>query len=143
LLANAHVRRALTGVLGGVAVAVVLPSAGCGGGSSGSGSGLPDPGPASGLSRSERLTSLTPMQRTQLCDWSAGRFGGWGVTKTCANGNTVSSAQSESTCTYQLSNAGPSCTATVGNVEDCIDGAVPSCSAVPLACLEFLIPCGM
>jgi hypothetical protein len=28
-------------------------------------------------------------------------------------------------------------------VEDCIDQSVPTCSAVPISCLEFLIPCGM
>jgi hypothetical protein len=128
-------------LLGLAALCVLAAGTGCG--SSGSGSALPDPGPSSGLARSTPLTSLTPMQRTQLCDWSAGRFGGWAVTKRCADGNTVSSAQSEQTCTYQLGNAGPSCTANVGNVEDCIDQSVPTCSAVPLTCLESLLPCGM
>lgn len=128
--------------VGSFAVALSTAGAGCGGGSSTSSPPLPDPGPSSGLNRSEALTSLTATQRTQLCDWSAGRFGGWGVTKHCADGTTVSSAESEATCTYQLSNASASCTATVGNVEDCIDQAVPTCSAVPFACLEFL-SCGM
>jgi hypothetical protein len=124
--------------VGSLVVAVSTAGAGCGGGSSGSSAPLSDPGPSSGLNRSEALRSLTAAQRTQLCDWSAGRFGGWGVTKHCADGSTVSSAQSEDTCTYQLSNASSSCTATVGNVEDCIDGAVPTCSAIPIQCLEFL-----
>jgi hypothetical protein len=118
-----------------------MNAAGAGCGSSSSGSALPDPGPSSGLGRTTPLSSLTPMQRAQLCDWSAGRFGGWGVTKTCANGNTLTSAQSEATCTYQLGNASSSCTATVGNVEDCIDDAVPACQAIPVPCLD-LIACG-
>jgi hypothetical protein len=121
-----------------VAVAGSLAAA-CG--SNNQGDSLPDPGPSSGLDGSQRVTALTPAQQTALCDWTAGRSGGWSRTHTCSNGDYFMSRQSESLCVMDFATAGPSCSATVGDVEDCVNGVVQpgGCQALPGPCFSLAL----
>src|SRR5262249_55988741 len=98
----------------------------------------------SGLDRSTEIVKLTPAQAGHLCDWVAGRLGGWGRRQTCSDGLYVSAPPSEAACESQFASANPSiCTATVGMLEDCVGQTLPVCQSVPGVCFEVLVPCAM
>jgi hypothetical protein len=111
-------------------------------GSSGGGRTLPDPGPSTGLDRTEPLSSLTSAQQMTLCTWVAGRIGGYGRRITCADGNYLTS-ESESKCMSDFGDGGLPCSETVATLEDCVDGVVPSCQALPSVCFNLLLDCSM
>jgi hypothetical protein len=115
-----------------------LLAAACGGGDSAS---LPDPGPMSGIDPSTALDTLTPAEATMLCQWTAGRMGGYSRTIVCGS-NTLSSESSS-----QCDSAGgmlAGCSATVGTVESCVNGVVEQspCTAFPSQCINLLLDCG-
>jgi hypothetical protein len=110
-------------------------------GSSGPGRTLPDPGPSTGLDRAMQLSALTPAQDSQLCDWVAGRVGGYGQRATCSNGDYLY-AESQSQC-MNPDGGLASCTRTVGDLEDCVNGVVGGCPALPFVCIDLLTSCGM
>jgi hypothetical protein len=104
---------------------------------------MPDPGPISGLARDKEIVQLTSDERIKLCDWSAGRFGGYGRTVTCADGTYLASRESQDRCVADWTHAGPQCSLTVRDLEDCTNGMVsrPTCQTIPAACFA-IIPCG-
>jgi len=108
------------------------------------GGDLADPGPMSGKDRSQPFVGLPAADLDDLCDWTAGRFGGYGRRINCADGTYASSAASKSACVQSYQRATPQCTATVGDLEDCINGVVDAapCTRLPAACVELLFCAG-
>jgi hypothetical protein len=105
-----------------------------------SGPALPDPGPDSGLDPSQAMIDLTEEEVGTLCDWGAGRFGGYNRGRTCSDGSYLGSQKSRQACVNDWKNAPASCTATVGKIEDCINGTVKAttCTGVDFNCFELL-----
>jgi hypothetical protein len=122
------------------AFAGLLLAAACGGGD-GSGS-LPDPGPTSGIDPSTPLDLLTPAQATTLCQWTAGRIGGYSRSISCGNGNYLSSESSAGCDSAGGMVAG--CTETVRTVEACVNGVVDQapCTGLPIPCINLIVDCG-
>jgi hypothetical protein len=102
---------------------------------------LPDPGPSSGLDRGKLFVDLTRDEAGAFCDWMAGRFGGYGRGVTCADGSTLSARQSMALCVNDWATANKGCPLSVGDFEDCINGAVvkPQCPRVPPVCLGLAL----
>jgi hypothetical protein len=75
----------------------------------------------------------------QMCQWIAGRFGGYGRRVTCSDGDYLSDAAS---C-VNLPAQPAGCYHTLGDVESCVNGVVGGCSALPAICLSVLVDCGM
>jgi hypothetical protein len=98
---------------------------------------LPDPGPTSGLDTSEMLNTLTKDQAAAFCDWVAGRFGGYGRGVTCTNGTSISAEGSQAQCIHDWMTASPNCPLTVGDFEECVNGAIvkPRCASIPPVCI--------
>jgi hypothetical protein len=121
-------------------VAFALTTAVAGSGCGGADSMTPDPGPSSGIGASTRIVDLTDAQGTALCDWVAGRFGGYGHGVTCTDGTTLSARQTRELCMTDYLNAPSTCTATVGDVESCTNDGVgpPTCSSVPASCFAVI-----
>jgi hypothetical protein len=105
-------------------------------------SSTPDPGPSSGVDADTRIIDLSDANAVALCDWVAGKFGGYGRGVTCTDGTTLSARQTRELCLMDYRNASPSCTATVGDIEQCTNEGVgpPRCATVPAACF-VVIPC--
>jgi hypothetical protein len=114
--------------------------AGCGGGSGGG--DLPDPGPDAGIDPTTPLSTLTPAQQEELCQWVAGRFHGYGRRITCTDGDYLTS-QSSCSASPEASTFSADCEDTIGDIEDCINSAVGGCPALPDECISLLVDCGM
>jgi len=101
---------------------------------------LPDPGPSSGLDPNQPVNALSTTEWAELCDWAAGRFGGYGRSITCADGNRIGAQSSKDACVSDYARLGPSCTLTVDDVQSCINGAVEPtpCQHVPGECFQIL-----
>jgi len=103
------------------------------------------PGPDSGLDGTKPVKSLPETDEKTLCDWTAGRIGGWNRTITCSDGAFLKTAADEATCiskaTASAAMSGCS-TLTVNDFEDCVNDFVDGCSSLPAAC-QFLLGCGM
>jgi hypothetical protein len=112
----------------------VVGAAACG---SDLGPPLPDPGPSSGLPTSLMLNALTKDQAVAFCDWIAGRFGGYGRGVTCSDGTSLSARGNQAECVNDWMTASPNCPLSVGDFEECVNGAVvkPRCPSVPPVCL--------
>jgi hypothetical protein len=97
---------------------------------------LPDPGPTSGIDSSKMLNALTKDEATAFCDWTAGRFGGYGRGVTCTDGSTLAARGSQAQCVNDWMTASPTCPLTVGDFEECVNGAVvkPRCTTIPAVC---------
>lgn len=108
-------------------------AAACGGGSR----DLPDPGPTSGLDQSAPLVGLDTARETTLCEWIGGRIGGYGHRATCSNGDYISALPVQQ-CVAGYQMLDPSCAATVGDVESCINDAVDGCSSFPVGCVPLV-----
>jgi hypothetical protein len=65
------------------------------------------------------IKTLAPEELATLCDWVANQFGGYDMKYRCRDGSTRSSHKSQADCVASL--AGPSCQATVGDVQGCTD----------------------
>jgi hypothetical protein len=103
---------------------------------------LPDPGPSSGIDPQTSLTELTDAEILALCDWIAGRLGGYGRGVTCMEGGTISARQTRALCVMDFENYPPACPFTVADVEQCDNDLVsePVCEMVPAIC-SALIAC--
>ena len=104
-------------------------------------------GSRSGLDESMQLTAATPAQHLQFCDWNATLYNGYGhsITKQCGDGGsftgTISGPASQADCA--AIRIDPSCTATVGQLEDCeiaIASSDPCALAAPPSC-DAVNPC--
>src|SRR5438132_13698299 len=84
---------------------------------------LPDPGADAGATQSKRLLELTPAEKGALCDWTAGRFGGYGRIIHCADGHYVTPRSNQAECITFMGKVSPSCTATVEVHQDCVNEA--------------------
>jgi hypothetical protein len=74
---------------------------------------------SSGVDSSRRVTELSDEEIADLCDWSSAELGGYGVERECS-GQTVRTQASQQECMNSLG-SDPSCTATVGDIEKCIN----------------------
>jgi hypothetical protein len=86
---------------------------GAGGATGGGGIGM------TGLDRSKPISSVTEAERNMLCDWFAPMLGGYGSTPACAMA-LISAPPDKATCVAEF----PSCTATIGQFEDCMTAIV-------------------
>jgi hypothetical protein len=120
--------------LGGLA-SLGICLVGCG---SGEGRELPDPGPDAGIDPSTPLSGLTPGEEIELCQWIAGRLGGYDRRVTCSDGDFISSKPSCPSPPTPFA-----CYDTVGEMESCINGIAGGCTALPSTCLSVLLDCGM
>lgn len=104
----------------------------------GGGRDLPDPGPSSGLDPTAPLVGLDTASETTLCEWIGGRIGGYGHRVTCTNGDYISSLPVQQ-CLAGYQMIDPTCTATVGTVESCVNDAVDGCASFPYDCFTLAI----
>ena len=104
---------------------------------------LPDPGPDAGLAQSKRLLDLTPAEKGALCDWTAGRFGGYGRIIHCADTHYVTPRSNQSECISYMGKVSTSCSATVQTHQDCVNEALAAapCEFLPPACVDLAL-CG-
>ena len=63
----------------------------------------PDPGPSSGLDIRTPIVDLSAADASVLCDWVAGRFGGYGRSVTCMDNTTLSARQTRDLCVMDYS----------------------------------------
>jgi hypothetical protein len=68
---------------------------------------------------------LSPAQLGTLCDWSAGRLGGYGHSVQCPDGGSGGPYDDQASCVASLDFIGGSCTLAVGAYEDCINALMP------------------
>lgn len=104
---------------------------------------LSDPGPTSGIDPRTTLNMLTPAQSTTLCQWTAGRMGGYSRTISCGQNNTLSS-QSSVGCDAAGTTMLYACnTSTVGTVEACVNDVVAQspCTDYPIPCINLIFDC--
>lgn len=100
----------------------VLSVSGCGGGSDG--------GPT-GVDGNKQISAITPSEKESLCDWFAGKAGGYGTTKTCAEGF-LEAPPDKATCLSDF----PSCAVKVSIFEACVEkvlAAQATCTTAALA----------
>jgi hypothetical protein len=118
-----------------VAMLVVF-SSGCGssnecsddGGGSGVGetdSGLGEAN--SGVDETEAIANLTDAERTQICDWVASLYGGYGNSMTCPDGTPVVGPSTQPNCLAEATSIRSGCAATVAQEESCMK-AVRACA---------------
>jgi hypothetical protein len=111
----------------------VLLGAGCLISCGGGGRELPDPGPDAGVDPSTTLSNATPAEQMQICEWIAGRLGGYGRRVTCSDGDYLSDAAS-------CANLPPDptdCYHTIGEVESCVNGVVGGARRSPRSVFRY------
>src|SRR5579863_9901141 len=120
----------------GLVLGAALWASSCGDG----GTTLPDPGPDSGLSGTAAIRTQSAADDATLCNWLAGRLGGWGRSRQCGAA-TVMSPANEATCVSDFQSLSSTCSLTVGDLQNCVDAAIsgpcPS-SAIPSQCATLI-----
>ena len=102
------------------------------------GRSLPDPGPVSGVDRETPYAMVPPDELDMLCEWTAGRIGGWGHRATCGDGSYLTASRSLAECHASYSNFDfEECPYVVGDLEDCVNGIVDGCPSLPSSCLDL------
>ena len=93
----------------------------------------------SNLNSSEAVIDLSASDQGSLCDWWAGQYGGYGGTVPCGSGALAPPPQrgptDRASCVAGLpkSATAPSCAATVGNYQNCVNFRVQhGCTATTL-----------
>ena len=123
--------------LAAAAVAIVSCFSACDSGSSAS---LPDPGPSTGLDTTAPIAGLSPVEDATLCDWVAGRLGGYGRTRTCGDAK-VSSPATQAACVSDFESLTTGCPITVGDLQSCVNaslaGPCPS-GSLPADCFNLI-----
>jgi hypothetical protein len=118
-----------------VAMLVVF-SSGCGSSNEcsddggGSGVGETDSGVGetnSGVDETEAIANLTDAEKTQICDWVASLYGGYGNSMTCPDGTPVIGPSTQADCLAQTTSIRSGCAATVAQEESCMQ-AVRACA---------------
>jgi len=119
----------LVTIIGACGRSPLTPSLGGGGGSHSSST---DTKTASGVTQSKRIPDLTVAEQEQVCDWMAAKSGGYGHTSDCNDGTTGVAYPNRAACVgdffYAASLGSPFCTATVKQLEDCVN-QVGTCQA--------------
>ena len=116
-----------------VLLALTMLGMGCGGAAT-----APDPGPDAGVDPSQHLSELTPSDTTALCDWLAGRLGGYGHQRVCGT-LTLSAYDNRTACMMAFQAASVVCLA--GDLETCVNFVVTGpcpIGAAPAACANIL-----
>jgi hypothetical protein len=83
------------------------------------------------------MSTLEDSEVRVLCDWSSQRLGGYATTRTCPNGLGTQTYADQNECAQQFLRgaAQPTCTATVADVERCINAAAADpCSVAMEVC---------
>jgi hypothetical protein len=118
-----------------VAMLVVF-SAGCGSSNEcsddGGGSGVSETDSGvgqttSGVGGTEAIANLTDEEKTQICDWVASLYGGYGRSMTCPDGTPVIGPSTQADCLAQATSIRSGCAATVAQEESCMQ-AVRACA---------------
>src|SRR5579872_5795558 len=117
------VRQGWQTTLAMVVAAAGLAVGGCGGGTG-----------ASGVASDKRIDSLSPAERGALCDYQAGRFGGYGKSMDCGGGLSIDAPDSQAACVAQFP---PTCAATVADFEAC-ENQISCSNVIPPACASLL-----
>jgi len=81
-----------------------------------SGSGVDKPT----VSSDKKLVDLTMAEETSLCDYTSDVEGGYGYSKMCGDGITLT-VKERAACIANLEALGTTCTATVANAEACAE----------------------
>ncbi|HEY4184235.1 MAG TPA: hypothetical protein VGP07_04165 [Polyangia bacterium] len=121
------------GGMGGTGATGGAGGAGASGGAGGNTCMLDAPA-TSGLDPTKRLDALTLDDKKTLCDWTARRYCGYGMSYDCGDGNSLSSQPAQDYCVANMQTT--SCAATVADAEACekdttCDDPFPvSCNAV-------------
>jgi len=110
-----------------VGLGIVMASCGGDGGATGPG--------ASGLEKSRPWSGLTTAEKGALCDWVAGKFGGYGMTIDCGNGTGIASNSSQQGC---IDSVPASCGATVAEYEQCANDATCETGPFPPSCAPLI-----
>jgi hypothetical protein len=100
------------------------------------GQGWTDPGPDIDVDPTHQVSGSGFDDRVRLCDWMAGRLGGYDHTRTCGE-VTFTSAPNQSQCTTFLASIPSECTLTYGELAGCVNALINGpCPAgtVPEAC---------
>jgi hypothetical protein len=85
-----------------------------GGSASASGSAALDP--------SAPIASLSPTEKAELCDWEAGRLGGYGTTTTCPTGDSgIILPASQASCVAGFASSTNTCQALVQDEYNCVN----------------------
>ncbi|CAN5728729.1 hypothetical protein BH11MYX4_BH11MYX4_15550 [soil metagenome] len=72
---------------------------------------------SSGVGGTKTIGELSDTEKGLLCDWQAGRAGGYGCTRTCDGGVSTTNKANRAACTTSLK---ATCPATVAEAEACI-----------------------
>jgi hypothetical protein len=68
------------------------------------------------------IATLTPAEKAELCDWEAGRLGGYGTTTTCPSGDVgIAVPTSQADCVAGFATSTNTCQATVQDDYDCVN----------------------
>lgn len=102
-----------------LAILLLTVVAGCGGDD--------DPPESSPVEGTKPLSTLTVDEKTQLCDWGASLFGGYGKRRNCSNESYSTSAASREVCVEDDSLA--DCEVTVDQFERCARALHDRCLA--------------
>jgi hypothetical protein len=81
-----------------------------------------------GLPASTPLITLTDLQKGQLCDWMVAKFGGYGTPVKCSSADApIISYPDQASCVSDAPSPTntPSCQATVGQMETCLNSISP------------------
>jgi hypothetical protein len=99
-----------------------LTTAACGGGDSGS---------DSGIDQSKNVTSLSASEVQTFCKWALAEQGGPGHEMMCGAGSSAT-VETQANCETRYGHFTSTCTATVGDAEDCVRAiAADLCALVP------------
>ena len=82
---------------------------------------------ASGVGGTEAIANLTDEEKTQICDWVASLYGGYGRSMTCPDGTPVIGPSTQADCLAQATSIRSGCAATVAQEESCMQ-AVRACA---------------
>ena len=106
---------------------------------------LPDPGPDAGLDPAQGVKGSSTAELATICDWTAGRLGGYGRSTMCGDISIHSPPGGQAACLMAFEQMPVTCAVTFGQYEDCVNAAVmgPCVSGVfPAPCVP-LLSCAM
>jgi hypothetical protein len=95
---------------------------------------------ASGVAPGKPLKGLGLDERTVVCDWRAGRLGGYGRSRACG-GAALASGPNQDACVQSLARLPAACAATVSTAEACTNELADGCPGGSAASCRSLDPC--
>jgi len=88
------------------------------------GQGWTDPGPDAGVDRTHAVAGASFDDQIRLCDWLAGRLGGYNRTRKCGQ-IPITSGPNQSACIASLEDITTAeCTFNFGEFEDCLNAII-------------------